>query len=88
METIRDIKREEGNPHAGRPNSGPMPVNRTFRSPGAGMQLIATAVMILGVILGAIGVVTFIIPITFVGLEVMGGSAILFARANSSSNNT
>ncbi|MGN6367070.1 MAG: hypothetical protein ACTHN5_02295 [Phycisphaerae bacterium] len=83
METINDIRREEGNPNAGRPNSGPLPVNRAFHNPGAGMRVTATIVLILGAILAVLGIVTFIIPITVVGVCVLAVSAFLFVRARS-----
>ena len=83
METMKDIRREEGNPNAGQPNSGPMPVNRAFHNPGAGMRVTATIVLVLGAILAVIGVVTFIIPITFVGVGVVIAGGFLFARARS-----
>jgi Flp pilus assembly protein TadB len=83
METINDIRREEGNPNAGQPNSGPLPVNRAFHNPGAGMRLTATIVLIIGAILTVLGIVTFIIPITIVGGCVMLVGGFLFMRARS-----
>ncbi len=83
METMNDIRREEGNPNAGQPNSGPMPVNRAFHNPGAGMRTAATIVLILGAVLAALGVVTFIFPITIIGVCVLLASGFLFLRARS-----
>ena len=83
METINDIRREEGNPNAGQPNSGPLPVNRAFHNPGAGMRVTATIVAIVGASLTVLGVVTFIIPITIVGVCVLLAGGFLFLRARS-----
>ena len=81
METIDDIRREEGNPNAGEPNGPIEPINREFHNPGAGANAVALVVFIIGVFTTLVGIWTLVIPISVVGLGVICVAAFLFARA-------
>jgi hypothetical protein len=83
METINDVRREEGNPDAGAPNTEPIAVNQTFQHPGAGVRLTATVAFVVGTLMTVIGIVTFIIPLAFIGVGVLLGGGFLLARARS-----
>jgi hypothetical protein len=71
METIDDIRREEGNPRAGGPVGGkPRSVFSFFRDQ-SGARLVAMLLIILGAINLLVGALMFVAPLIFVGLAVL-----------------
>jgi hypothetical protein len=84
METIDDIRREEGNPRAsgaaGVPAGRPVAVNRTFSGesmPWAG----ALGSLILAILCAAIGAVTFIVYFWAAAAVLLVAALVLFIRA-------
>ncbi len=84
METIDDIRREEGNPRAsgsaGVPAGRPVPVNRTFSEesvPWAG-SLVS---LLLGILCAVVGAVTFIVYFWAAAAVLLVVALVLFIRA-------
>ena len=84
METIEDIRGEEVNPRAtgvdGIPGGRPVPLNRAFGEesvPWAG----ALVALVLGLLSGAAGAVTFIVWFWVAALILLIAALVLFLRA-------
>ncbi|HVT82002.1 MAG TPA: hypothetical protein VHM90_15260 [Phycisphaerae bacterium] len=83
METIDDIRREEGNPRAsgsaGIPEGQPVPLNRAFSEasvPRAG----ALITLFLGLLCVAIGAVTFIVYFWIAAFILLVAALVLFIK--------
>jgi hypothetical protein len=83
METIDDVRREEGNPRAsgaaGVPSGAPVPLNRAFSE--ASMPRAASLVaLFLGILCAALGAVTFIVYFWLAALVLLIAALVLFLR--------
>lgn len=82
METMNDIRREEGNPRAGDPTTAtPEPVNREFRNAGSPARLTGLIVLMVGVVTIFAGIVLLVIPISIVGVFVALAGGFFYYRA-------
>jgi len=82
METIEDIRREEGNPRTGEVGGKPRSIF-SFFSEGSGGRFIAVLLVILGIILLVAGALLFVAPLLVVGLAIVmiAGLAYFWTRA-------
>ncbi|MGN6367069.1 MAG: hypothetical protein ACTHN5_02290 [Phycisphaerae bacterium] len=81
METIDDIRARFGNPHAGSPDGPVQPINWAFRYPDAGLRIWSLVTAILGVFVMLCGVWTLVVPISAIGIGLIGAAVVMFARA-------
>jgi hypothetical protein len=82
METIRDVRAEEGNPRAGEPSGPPVPVNQRFGEPSV-LRFAALFLFIIGAILVAVGIFSLVFPIAIVGILVLLAGGFVLLRATS-----
>jgi hypothetical protein len=80
METIRDVRFEQGNPRAGQPTGAPVSVTDQFGAPSA-LHFGALILFILGAVLVALGVCTLVFPIAIIGMLVWLASGLVWLRA-------
>jgi hypothetical protein len=81
METIDDVRREEGNPRAAQPVGGkPRSIFSAF--PSSGSRLLAIFLLMLGIVLLTAGAMLFIAPLALVGVVVisLAGGAYAWAK--------
>jgi hypothetical protein len=71
METIDDIRREEGNPRAGGPFGGRPRSVFSFFTDHTGARLVAMLLIVLGGLMLLAGALLFIAPLMIVGLAVL-----------------
>jgi hypothetical protein len=71
METIEDIRREEGNPRAGSPVGGKPRSVFSFFTEQSGARLVAMLLIVLGGVTLIIGSVLFVAPLIIAGLAVV-----------------
>jgi hypothetical protein len=70
METIDDIREEEGNPRAGDVGGKPRSIFNVFNQ-GSGARLVAVLLVILGAIFLIAGALLFQAPLVVVGLAIV-----------------
>ena len=70
METIEDIRREDGNPRSGTVGGKPRSIF-SFFAEGSGGRIIAVLLVILGSILVMAGALMFVAPLLVVGLAIV-----------------
>jgi Flp pilus assembly protein TadB len=81
METVNDIRREEGNPRAGDPTAGPFLIQGSFRKTGSGVRMFAVLLMVMSAVVIAAGVFSLVFPIAIVGVVGLVGAVVLFWQA-------
>ena len=81
METIDDIRARFGNPHAGAPDGPVQPINHSFRHPDASLRLLSLVTFLAGVFVVLAGVWTLVVAISAVGIGIVLGAMVMFARA-------
>ena len=81
METIDDIRARFGNPYAGDADGPVQPINHSFRHPDASLRLLSLVTFLAGVFVVLVGVWTLVVAISAVGIGIVVGSVIMFARA-------
>jgi hypothetical protein len=81
METIEDIRKQFGNPHAGSPDGPVQPINHSFRHPDSSLRLASVIVFLIGVAVMLTGVWTLVIAISAVGVGIIGAAIAMFWRA-------
>jgi hypothetical protein len=82
METIRDLRVEQGNPRAGQPGGAPVPVTERFGKPSV-LYFGALFLFIVGAILVALGIFSLVFPIAVVGVLVLLAAGFVWMRAKS-----
>jgi hypothetical protein len=89
METINDIRREEGNPRAsgaaGVPDGRPLPINRVFSEESL-PRVGSLAALFLGILCAAIGAVTFVVYFWLAALVLLIAALFLFLRVRKHHN--
>jgi hypothetical protein len=71
METLDDIRAEEGNPRAGGPVGGKPRSVFSFFTEHSGARLVAMLLIVLGALMLLLGGILFVAPLMIVGLAVL-----------------